>query len=144
MTVVSEDARDSKCHSTQMSLQQMQNYKQEKGKMGTKCPRCGEDLASSRKTLLTSKDLPFIFVIAAAFLFFTFKGTVFIPDTGSNQVTAVEKSWWGLVKKERTLKYFRAPGYEYAAWNAKNDKGEWFLYLTNYDGPEPTTPDPVP
>jgi hypothetical protein len=46
-----------------------------------------------------------------------------------NSVIAIKTSWWGLVSKERQIKWMRPSGYDLHGWMTKDANGEWYLYI---------------
>ena len=51
-------------------------------------------------------------------------------DPNEGKVTAIESSWWGLVKKEREIKWMKTDDYDSPGWMTKDANGKWYLYIS--------------
>lgn len=54
-------------------------------------------------------------------------------DPNEGKVIAIESSWWGLVKKEREIKWMKTDDYDFPGWMTKDANGKWYLYIREDD-----------
>jgi hypothetical protein len=67
----------------------------------------------------------------------TFRDFKITVEPYENSVVAINTSWWGLVSKAKEIKWMQPSGYDSPGWMAKDEKGEWYLFIKEdiYDEP---------
>lgn len=82
-----------------------------------------------------------IMIVLAIIAFFTFSYRRIEVDASDGAIYAVRYTWWGSASKEREIRWMKAPGYDFEGWMTKNEKGEWYLYISDDDYSDAEPPD---
>lgn len=62
-----------------------------------------------------------------------FNGFQITVDPNDGTIIAIESSWWGLIKKEREIKWLKVDDYDFPGWMTKGHDGKWYLYIHEGD-----------
>ena len=66
-------------------------------------------------------------------LFESFSENYITVDANDPSVYAVESSWWGWSQKMRVLNWMQTADYDYPGWMTKNDQGDYYMYIVEFD-----------